>query len=217
MAVLLAALVLASGCAAGQEGAGEGDTSPSSESTPPSGEGGTRPTDLPVDLRECPSGGKGDVPVPETVAGFTFSEPSGFTPTSGLGQVEAAEDGGHVDQYLMLDGAAGIEVLALVHYTSLTAPVTDGCGRLLVDEVRTRLADHNDRSGSTLTRKPEMTEIAGVPALVEERTYPNNGFEVRHHWIYARDDMLNIQCQWTTHRDAVLAGCEALLDSLTLP
>lgn len=206
-------------CSVDGGGAGEGDepspaATSSSDPTAASGAGGTA-TEVPTELRECVPG-KGDVTVPLTVAAFDYTVPPGFAPTSGISQIADAE-GDHEATYLLLDGADGIEVVTLVLYRTLeNGPVTDGCGVLDLELVQARLADHNERSTSVVTDPPTLTEVAGSPALVEDRRYPQHGMEVRHYWIYAQQDLLNVQCQWTTHREEVLAGCDQLIGSLDL-
>lgn len=217
------ALLLLTGCG---DAAGQGGPSPSSSA---SGEGGrygggstgTTPTALPTDLRECPPEDKGTtgVRVPTSVANVGFEVPAGFTSvgTGGLGQIQAAEGDDYDDTYYMLEVAVGVENIALVHYRTLAGgPVADQCDRLDLEEVLARLADHNERSGSKVTSKPELIEMAGVPVVVEERTYPTVGITVRHYWIYASADMLNIQCQWTSHEAEVRTGCDSLIASLSL-
>lgn len=184
-------------------------------------DGTATPTALPTDLRECPPDEKNeDAPrVPQTLAGFTIDVPPGFTSdgTGSLGQIQTAEGDDLQDTYYMLEGASGVEVLTLVYYRTLAnGPVADACGALDLDEVLARLADHDERSGSTVTVAPELVELAGAPVVVEERTYPDHGITVVHYWIYGRTDMLNIQCQWTSHEAEVRSGCESLLASLRI-
>ncbi|WP_420111451.1 hypothetical protein [Pseudactinotalea sp.] len=207
-------LLLLAGCG---DAAGSGDPPPSG-AAPTSSESGHAPTELPTDLRECPPEDKGEaLRVPDSVARIGYDVPPGFSTdgTGGLGQIQTAEGDDLDDTYYMLDRPAGIENLAWVHYRTLAnGPVADACDRLDLDEVLARLADHNEQSGSEVTMKPELIELAGMPVVVEERTYPSVGITVVHHWIYGRADMLNIQCQWTSHEDEVRAGCAELIGSL---
>lgn len=211
------AMLLLAGCG---EDTGPGDPPPSAPSPSASSGSGQTPTELPTDLRECPPEDKGDdavARVPATVATISYEVPAGFSATGsgGLAQIQTAEGDDLEDTYHPLDGRDGVETLAWVHYRTLAnGPVADACGRLDLDEVLARLADHNERSGSEVTEKPALVEIAGMPAVVEERFYPDAGITVVHHWIYGRADMLNIQCQWTSHEAEVREGCDTLIASL---
>ncbi len=204
------AVCLLAGCSTSDGGDGGGSPSSSPAATD---EGGT-PTAVPTDLRECP-GDKGGRTA-SSVAGYTYATPAGFTETAGLAQIEDAE-GAHEDVYYLLDGADGLEVLALIYYPQLEhGPVTDPCGELDVDAVLDRIAQHNEASGSQVTVKPAVTQIDDVPVVTEERSYPQQAIYVRHYWIYSATDLLNVQCQWTSHQDAVLTGCDTLVASLGL-
>jgi hypothetical protein len=204
------AVCLLTGCSTSDGGEDAGSTS----SLPVATEGGGTPTAVPTDLRECP-GDKGGRTA-ASVGGYTHTAPAGFTETAGHGQIEDAE-GAHDDVYYLLDGADGLEVLALVYYPQLEhGPVTDPCGELDVDAVLERIAQHNEASGSQVTVKPAVTQIDDVPVVTEERSYPQHGMHVRHYWIYSETDLLNIQCQWTSHQDEVLTGCDTLVASLEL-
>lgn len=211
------ALLLLTACG---EAVDPGDTPPSGSESSSSGSGET-PTELPTDLRECPPADKGEdvARVPDSLADVDYRVPAGFSTagTVGLGQIQTAEGDDLEDEYYMLEVADGIENLALVHYRTLAnGPAADACGRLDVDEVLARLADHNVLSGSKVRIAPELIEVAGAPTLVEERTYPDAGITVAHYWIYGVADMLNIQCQWTSHEDEVRAGCDDLIQSLRI-
>lgn len=212
----VSAMVMLTGCGTTPAG---GDGSPSSPSADGGGGPPERPTELPTDLRECPPDEKDvvDVRVPVSVRP-RYDVPAGFrTEDAGLAQIATAEGEDYEATYHLYEQRDAVEVLAVVHYLHLAGgPVADECRRLDVDEVLERLADHDVRSGSRVTLGPDLDEVAGAPALVEERTYPEVGITVRHYWIYGTGDMLNIQCQWTGHRAEVLAGCDALLASLTL-
>lgn len=208
--LVLALALLLSGCGGVQPDDGE----PAGTSgEPPSPSAGGTPTAVPTDLRECPTD-KGDVRVPSSVAPSAYEVPTGFAERGGLVQIEPAE-GEHEATYLGLDDADGVEVIALVHHPVLVnGPVSDPCGVLDLDEALGRITDHNARSGSTIVAKPTLVEVAGLPAIVEDRDY--DGFALRQYWFYGSDDLLLVSCQWTSHRDAVLAGCDVVLSSLEL-
>lgn len=210
-ALALALGLLVTGCGSGAAGDDDPDVTSSSPSVSPSA-GGT-PTALPTDLRECPTT-KDEVRLPSSVTPSGYEVPAGFAERTGLSQIEPAE-GDHEATYLGLDDADGVEVLALVHHPVLVnGTVSDPCGVLDLDAALGRITDHNARSGSTIVAKPTLVEVAGAPAIVEDRDYP--GFSLRQYWFFGSDDLLLVSCQWTSHREAVLAGCETLLGSLEL-
>lgn len=208
MAVALALLCSACG-AAGPGGTGDGGPSPI-PATPSGGtDGPAELVTVPPQLREC----RGEDP-PPALDTLDWSTPAGFEDAGGLSQIAPLESEYSASYLVPEQPGTGVEVLVVVHYPQVLAPLTDGCGEVDRKQVEAYLAQWHEEAGVTATAV-EWAEVAGVPAVRENERYDGRDFTVDSTFLIGAGELLMISCQWTGQQEVIGAGCEELLASVT--
>jgi hypothetical protein len=217
----LIALAVLAGCAF-PGGGGEDPTDGASTSA--SGESATMPTEVPSWLLECGQEDKGDrdqdlqlTTLDLTQA--TWTMPAGFAAASGYVEDNPVET-------LHSEWVAeptdpplpSLNVINVVIYTGVDwADLADGCGRVPLEAVEEKLARYRDQIGAQPLGEAQMTTLAGLPAIGQEIGL--SSYDYTGYWLFSESQLLHLYCQWTdeAHRATILAGCDALAASVTVP
>ena len=167
------------------------------------------PQTLPPQLREC-----GDQEPPPELGTLTWTAPGGFADAGGLTQIAPLEPEYSATYLVPEQPGTGVEVLVVVHYPQVPAPLTDGCGEVDRKQVDAYLAQWYEEAGVTATAV-EWTEVAGVPAVRENERYDGRDFTVDSTFLIGAGELLMVSCQWTGQQDVIGAGCAELLGSVS--
>lgn len=184
-------------------------------------EGAQAPTSIDSALLECgdpanddPTLQLSDVDLTTT----TWDMPDGFQESLSYTEDRPVE---HIEQFWAADPIKDPlprNVLVVVVYSGLDwGDAIDQCGRVPISAVDERLAGYNEVNGATALSEVEQITIGELPALQQELSLPE--YLYRGYWIFSRNQMVHVYCQWTTDEDKerILAGCQDLIDSVTVP
>lgn len=206
-AAVVSALLCLAGCAGIGSGGAEDPDGPAG-SSPGADEPASPPQTVPPQLRDC-----GEAPPPE-LGSLTWTAPDGFEDSGGLTQIAPLEPEYSASYLVPPEPGTGVEVLVVVHYPQVPAPLTDGCGEVDRQQVEAYLAQWHEEAGVTATAA-DWTEVAGVPAVRENERYDGQDFTVDSTFLIGTGELLMISCQWTGQQSVIGAGCEELLGSVT--
>jgi len=181
------------------------------------------PTEVPSWLLECGRDkGDRDEALQLTALDLTqaaWSMPAGFTAASGYVEDNPVE-------ILHSEWVAeptdpplpSLNVINVVIYTGVDwADLADGCGRVPLEAVEEKLARYRDQIGAQPLGEAEMTTLAGLPAIGQEIGL--SSYDYTGYWVFSESQLLHLYCQWTdeAYRAAIVAGCDALAASVTVP
>ncbi|ACQ80463.1 hypothetical protein Bcav_2212 [Beutenbergia cavernae DSM 12333] len=162
----------------------------------------------------CDTADKGEHDLPEVdFADVQWTVPSGFVSSSAYSE-EFPLEGDYIGLYAGPDdGIDTLNALGIVVYPQLElGPLMDACSRISDEAIDARLAQYHEIAPSTVLEGPDRTEVAGLPAVMEVLELPD--YSWRTYWIFGRDQMMQVVCQWTDHRDRVEAACVDLVASI---
>ncbi|MGC0274697.1 hypothetical protein ACO0LV_17065 [Pseudactinotalea sp. Z1739] len=147
------------------------------------------------------------------LAGAQWSTPEGFVETFSYYEDNPVEN--LVDLWVAepVEDPVILNVVNVAIYDGLDWDgAADGCNRVPLAAVEDRLADYRDQIGAEEISEAEMTLLAGHPAITQSVSLSN--YDYLGYWLFSRDQLLHLYCQWTSEREVIEAGCAQLVDSL---
>lgn len=217
LTVVVAALVslLLAGCGGAEEepGPGQGKGVPQQ-----GGSDDDPPATLPPEFLEC---GDPDSLDPDRglmlaeldLTSARWSTPEGFTETFSYYEDNPVEN--LVDLWVAepQNDPVILNVVNVAIYDGLDwAEAANPCGRVPLDAVEDRLAGYREQIDAQELAEAEMTHIAGHPAITQQLSLAD--YDYVGYWLFSKDQLLHLYCQWTTERDTIETACEELVDSL---
>ncbi len=79
-----------------------------------------------------------------------------------------------------------------------------------------RVQQYQDTLGSEALNEPQVTEVAGLPAVTQDMRIPN--YDFRGYWLFSQTELLFLGCQWTSGsaRPEIERSCRELVESVVV-
>ncbi|MFV0253652.1 MAG: hypothetical protein ACK5H2_10010 [Beutenbergiaceae bacterium] len=196
---------------------GQGSTGSGSEDSQGVGE----PTSLDPALLECgdPKLSDSSLTLPDIdLQQTSWATPAGFQESFIYQEDRPVE---HLESFWAAepaDNPVNLNALAVAIYSDLDwGEDADDCGRVLLTAINERLEGYNTENGATALTEVTTVDIGGMSVLQQDLSFPE--YLYRGYWIFSRDQMVHVYCQWTSdaEKSRILAGCDELIGSVQLP
>lgn len=211
--VLGIAVVLASLAACTSD---DGGTSPSAD---PSGSfDAAAQADRDARLRALACSDDADPDFPEVadvdLSKFTWTIPNGFVAAPSYSETDPVE-GPYRGQFAVPSPQKDSkDVLGSVIYPQLAlGPLVDKCDRLDAQAAKKRLAQYHEIQGTTVVEEAQQTTIGGLPAFREVLSIDGGTQSWQAYWVFGRNQLLQLACQWKGDQATIERGCEDLVNS----
>ncbi|SEE15801.1 hypothetical protein [Ruania alba] len=145
-----------------------------------------------------------------------WSTPSGYAEASGYHEDNPVEElhslwvAEPVD-----DPAPSLNVLNVAIYVGLDwGQQARQCGQVPLSAVEERLAGYMEQIDAELLGEPEMTEVAGLPAISQRVRLSN--YDYVGYWLFSQTDLVHLYCQWTDgqYQELIEQGCAELVPTV---
>ncbi|WP_159622310.1 hypothetical protein [Ruania rhizosphaerae] len=182
---------------------------------------------IPPQLLECgapDAGNKGageeqiDLTDARVAADARWTIPAGYTEAGGYYDDLAYERQTFLITLVPDDpGYDTLDLLGIIGYEGLDwGDLARECGQVPVAAMLERVQQYQDTLGSEALNEPQVTEVAGLPAVTQDMRIPN--YDFRGYWLFSQTELLFLGCQWTSGsaRPEIERSCRELVESVVV-
>lgn len=145
---------------------------------------------------------------------YTWTMPNGFASSSSYIQEDPVE-GEYEGQFMIpIKPVASLNVIGIVMYPQLKlGPLVDKCARLDSQAALARLQTYHDILGASVVEAPQKVTIGGLPGFREVLEVNPRDYTWTSYWVFGRNQLLHVSCQWTDQKEIIAQGCDELMAS----
>ncbi|OJX94252.1 hypothetical protein EDD28_2855 [Salana multivorans] len=214
---MTAAVLLLSGCASPLPGF------PGSSATPhePTSTGSAGLGDIPQGFIECHGEPPkdGELVADVDLTKLTAPTPPGFRTATGYHEDNPVEGASSGQFWVPVNQLDTLDVASINVYPQMElGPLAVTCDEISWREIVKRIEQYHEINGAQIIEETTRSSVAGMPAVREEVSLPDSGYDYIGWWIFGRGQLAHVYCQWTSEaaRQTLVDACDTLAATIVV-